>query len=290
MKFAISAALLASVAVALPTGTLPISSGVVPSGVVPTGLPVGSGLTSSLPAPGGAEKKVMTITDDAQNDVPVALENNDLTSALSNNGLLGSSEPAGKVLGMADSVKELGADPSKGLITVKMEGRYALVQVTGAVQSVVQELSALPMLGQPLGTVTSSTQSLAPIKRDALNNVVMQVKDTASNKLIPFNLDQGVAQKLSSVGNIGELQQGPVGTVLKTVNVNDVQSTVQGLDVDPSQVMSIATPDRAQMVLVKIENQASGVTGLLTGLLSTLGLTPATQAVGTVTQSAPIPL
>lgn len=288
MKFALSAALLASVAVALPTGTLPIPSGVVPSGL-PTGLP--TGVPSTLPAPGvgGAEKQVMTITNEANENVPVALENNELTSVLSKSGLL-TSEPTGQVVNMADSVQELGADPSKGLIAVKMEGQYALVQVTGAVKSLVQQLSSLPMLGQALGTVTSTGESSLPIKRDALNNVVMQVKDTANNKLIPFNLDQGVADKLSSVGNIGELQQGPVGTVMKTVKVEDVQSTVQNLDVDPTQVMSIATPDRAQMMLVKVEDKASGATGLLGGLLSTLGLTPITQAVGTVSQSAPIPL
>lgn len=288
MKFAISAALLASVAVALPTGTLPISSGVVPSGL-PTGIP--TGVPSSLPAPGagGAEKQVMTITNESKENVPVSLENNELTSILSKSGLLSSTESVGQVLSTADSVQELGADPSKGLIAVKTEGQYALVQVTGAVKILVEQLSSLPLLGQPLGTVTSTVQSALPIKRDAVNNVVMQVKDTASNKLIPFNLDQGVVEKLS-VGNIGELQQGPVGTVLKTVNVEDVQSTVQNLAVDPTQVMSIATADRAQMILVKVEDKASGVTGLLGGLLSTLGLTPVTQAVGTVTQSAPIPL
>ncbi|KAJ5162133.1 hypothetical protein N7492_007525 [Penicillium capsulatum] len=291
MKFALSAALLASVAVALPTGSLPVSSSVVSSlsTAVPTGVPTSlpSGLPLDLPVPGPAgqaDSMVMTVLDKAQKQIPVNFQNEKLANALSSKGLLGeSASPVGQVIDTASSLPE---NPEQGIMAVKTNGQYMLVQVTSVVQPLLQEVfgtvSSLPVVGE----VASVVESLLPIKRDALSGLNVQ---NAAGELIPVSLNDATLNKLTSLGDVESLKNGPLGTVVNTVKLNEVESVTK--DLPANQVFTIvqnpgAVKEQVQVLVVQLESKASGVTGLVTGLLSSLGLGPVTETVGQVTGPA----
>lgn len=251
---------------AVPSG---IPSGVVPSvsHIAPTSVPTGS-----IAGFGN----LITITDKAKKDIQVAVLPEFATQLLALKLPLTTS--LGKIIGTNKDFKALGADPASGLIVVQSEGTYALVQVFGEALTLVKSLAHLPLLGQPLGSVTGLVGTI--LKRD--DSGIMSITDEA-NKLVPVKLDQDILKQLGAPLT-GQGNSNPLGSVLASVPAaDDLESTISKLAVNPTQVFSVLSADHATKFLVKLEDQASGLGSLLTGLTSILSKGPAGSPVGSIT-------
>ena len=251
---------------AVPSG---IPSGVVPSmsTIAPTSVPTGS-------VAGFAN--LITITDKAKKDIQVAVLPEFATQLLALK--LPLTQSLGKIIGTNKDFKALGADPASGLIVVQSEGTYALVQVFGEALTLVKSLAHLPLLGQPLGTVTGIVGTI--LKRD--DTGIMSITDEA-NKLVPVKLDQDILKQLDAPLT-GQGNSNPLGSVLASAPAaDDLKSTISKLAVDPTQVFSVLSADHSTKFLVKLGDQVSGLTKLVTGLTDVLSKGPAGSPVGSIT-------
>ena len=274
--FALSAAILATIAAALPTSTLPTPSGVIPSG---TPLPSSSRISSTAKQ----VHSVLTVTDQSKKNVLVELDSG-FANLLSGLNLGSVTTSVGTIVQTADSLVGLNipSDASGLLTVVTSDGEYALVELTDAVESLLSGLG-LSLVGNIVGTVVSTLEDIvSSVKRSDLNNVLSITG--LNGQIILVQVEPTLLGALNGL-DLSSIQ-GTVGTVVASVPaVSDLASKAQEIGADPTELFGVLSKDGTSALLVKVESTGAQVTSTLSGLLSTLGLSSLTSTIGTVVSS-----
>ncbi|KAJ5428151.1 hypothetical protein N7445_009605 [Penicillium cf. griseofulvum] len=310
-SFALSAALLASTALALPaniisgtTGSLP--SGVpscLPSGVIPSGIPLpvasmiptcsGAPATSSFPAlpnptgtvsdmtQGSGPGQVLSILNQAGTSDFKMMAESELESLMSKLPLSTLEKPVGQVVQTAESVDQLDTKSGSGLtqVTAILEnGNAALIELT---QEVVDLLSSLGLgeVGDLLGSIVGGLESITgSIKRDdPLQNVlsVTDMNGLAGGKNLLVQVEPTLLGLLSDL-DLSTIE-GPIGNVVAMApSLSELKSKVP--KIPGAEFIAVEAEDKASVLLIKVD-------GAVQGLLSTLGLGSLGTAVGSVVSS-----
>ncbi|KAJ5210598.1 hypothetical protein N7491_010405 [Penicillium cf. griseofulvum] len=310
-SFALSAALLASTALALPaniisgtTGSLP--SGVpscLPSGVIPSGIPLpvasmiptcsGAPATSSFPAlpnptgtvsdmtQGSGPGQVLSILNQAGTSDFKMMAESELESLMSKLPLSTLEKPVGQVVQTAESVDQLDTKSGSGLtqVTAILEnGNAALIELT---QEVVDLLSSLGLgeVGDLLGSIVGGLESITgSIKRDdPLQNVlsVTDMNGLAGGKNLLVQVEPTLLGLLSDL-DLSTIE-GPIGNVVaRAPSLSELKSKVP--KIPGAEFIAVEAEDKASVLLIKVD-------GAVQGLLSTLGLGSLGTAVGSVVSS-----
>ncbi|KAJ5549046.1 hypothetical protein N7513_006280 [Penicillium frequentans] len=261
--FALSA-LLATVAVALPT----------PTSMVP------GAASSAVSMVSKTVHSVLTVTNQQTGkNMLVELEQG-FASQLTGLNLGNPTSSVGTIVQTASSLSELQSLTSglTGLTFVTSTGEYVLVQLDSTVEGLLATLG-LSAVGDVVGTVVSTLESVASnAKRSELNNVLSITG--LNNEPILVKAESTLTDALSPV-------QGTVGTVVASVpEVSDLASKASELGLPTNELFGVASADGASVLLVRVESLAGGLTPTVTGLLSGLGLGDLTSTVGTVVSSA----
>ncbi|KAJ5639481.1 uncharacterized protein N7484_007343 [Penicillium longicatenatum] len=264
--FALSA-LLATVAVALPT----------PTSIVP-----GAATSSAVSTVSKTVHSVLTVTNQQTGkNMLVELEQG-FANQLTGLNLGSASSPVGKIVQTAGSLSELQSLTSglTGLTFVTSTGEYVLVELDNTVEGLLASLG-LSAVGEVVGTVVSTLEGVVSnLKRSELNNVLSITG--LNNEPILVNAESTLtnALDLSAV-------KGTVGTVVASVpGVSDLASKASELGLPTNELFGVLSADGSSALLVRVESLAGGLTSTVTGLLSTLGLGDLTTTVGTVVTSA----
>ncbi|KAJ5119883.1 hypothetical protein N7448_010552 [Penicillium atrosanguineum] len=309
MKSFAIAAFLASTVAALPTGTSTFSC--IPSSAAPTGfvpeIPYCSSTPTAMPtvtptpkvsglssftggsSAGNAVHSVFSVTNGGKKML-VELEQG-FAQKLTGLNLGSVTDSIGSILDIADSPSQLNTNSlTSGVLTVATtEGKYALVQLTSEVETLLSPLlSTLGGVTQVVGGLVGTLEglgSLANLKRDPIsdvmsitgmngNNILVQVEPTVLGLLGELNLGSLLGGSSS--------QSSPLGSVVGEVPVaGDLVEQATSLGADPTQLIGVLSKDGSSALLVKVESTA-------TGLLSTLGLSSLGQTVGSVVSSTPL--
>ncbi|KAJ6111897.1 hypothetical protein N7523_007958 [Penicillium sp. IBT 18751x] len=309
MKSFAIAAFLASTVAALPTGTSTFSC--IPSGAAPTGfvpeIPYCSStptaMPTAIPTPsasalssftsgsgaGNAVHSVFSVTHGGKKML-VELEQG-FAQKLTGLNLGSVTDTIGSVLDIASSPSQLNTNglTSGGLTVATTEGKYALVQLTSEVETVLSPLlSALGGVTQVVGDLVGTLEevgSLANLKRDPVSDIMSITGENGNSILVqvePTVLGLLGELNLGSLLGGGSSQSSPLGSVVGEVPIagNLVQQATS-LGADPTQLIAVLSQDGSSALLVKVESTA-------TGLLSTLGLSSLGQTVGSVVSSTPL--
>lgn len=266
--FALSA-LLATVAVALPT----------PTSMVP------GAATSAASMVSKTVHSVLTVTNQQTGkNMLVELEQG-FANQLTGLNLGSASSPVGTIVQTASSLSELKSLTSglTGLTFVTSTGDYVLVELDNTVEGLLATLG-LSAVGDVVGTVVSTLESVvSSVKRSELNNVLSITG--LNNEPILIKAESTLASALGGL-DLSSVK-GTVGTVVASVpGVSDLASKASELGLPTNELFGVLSADGSSALLVRVESVAGGLTSTVTGLLSTLGLGDLTSTVGTVVTSA----
>ncbi|KAJ5198062.1 uncharacterized protein N7498_007179 [Penicillium cinerascens] len=319
MKSFAIAAVLASTVAALPTGTSTFSC--IPASVAPTGfapnipfcsstptasptaIPSASGLSSFASkltgntagnTVGNAVHSVFSVTSGSK-QMLVELEQS-FAQKLTGLNLGSVTQSIGKVTDLADSPSQLNTNGlTSGVLTVATtDGKYALVQLTSEVDSLLSPLlSTLGGVTQVVGGLVASLEGLggnlsnlgglANLKRGPISDIMSITGENGNNILVKVEPTVfGILGDLplgSLLGGSSSSESSPLGSVIGQVPVaGDLVQQATSLGADPTQLIGVLSQDGSSALLVKAE-------GTATGLLSTLGLSSLGQTVGSVVSS-----
>jgi len=266
--FALSA-LLATVAVALPT----------PTSLIP------GAATSAASTVSKTVHSVLTVTNQQTGkNMLVELEQG-FASQLTGLNLGSASSPVGTIVQTAGSLSELQSLTSglTGLTFVTSTGEYVLVELDNTVEGLLATLG-LSAVGDVVGTVVSTLEGVASsAKRSELNNVLSITG--LNNEPILVKAESTLTSALGGL-DLSSVK-GTVGTVVASVpGVSDLASKASELGLPTNELFGVMSADGSSALLVRVESLAGGLTSTVTGLLSTLGLGDLTSTVGTVVGSA----
>ncbi|KAJ6114781.1 hypothetical protein N7486_000559 [Penicillium sp. IBT 16267x] len=266
--FALSA-LLATVAVALPTRT----------SMVP------GATTSAASMVSKTVHSVLTVTNQQTGkNMLVELEQG-FASQLTGLNLGSASSPVGTIVQTASSLSELQSLTSglTGLTFVTSTGEYVLVELDSVVEGLLATLG-LSAVGDVVGTVVYTLEEIvSSAKRSELNNVLSITG--LNNEPMLVKAESTLASALGGL-DLSSVQ-GTVGTVVASVPVvSDLAPKASELGLPTNELFGVLSADGSSALLVRVESVAGGLTSTVTGLLSTLGLGDLTSTVGTVVTSA----
>ncbi|KAJ5623141.1 hypothetical protein N7490_011746 [Penicillium lividum] len=264
--FAFSA-LLATIAVALPT----------PTSIVPS-----SAASSAVATINKSVHSVMTVTNQQTGkNMLVELEQG-FANKLTGLDLGSASSPVGTIVKTASSLTDLG-NTGSGLTFVTQTGEYVLVELDSTIESLLSSLG-LSVVGDVVGSVVGVLEGvLSNLKRSELNNVLSITG--LNNQPILVKTESTLASALGGLDL--SAVKGTVGTVVASVPaVSELASKASELGLPTNELFGVLSNDGSSALLVRVESVAGGLTSTVTGLLSTLGLGDLTSTVGTVVSTA----
>ena len=264
--FALSA-LMGAIASAMPT----------PSNTVSSTLSSTSGVTDMV-------HSVLTVTNlDKTENLLIELEPS-FAKQLTGLNLGSATKSVGTVVKTASTLAGLSSsNAGSNLITITLtSGEFALVSLTSEVESLLSGL----LSGLGLGEVSSVVGTAVSTVEGTVINAASNAKRAEASNVVTIVDQSGKNLVVEAEGLLSDVDlsfiTGTIGSVVAEVPVvGDLASKASALGLNTNKLFGVKSAS-GSFLLVTVESAASSVTGLVTSLLTGLGLGDLTTTVGTV--------